>query len=71
MKISQKKTCRRCKALYNSGSGLYECKLGYIIETINNKDYGYINHINPSIPCPKPKNFKELNISINFFKKNK
>ncbi len=51
MKISQKRTCEGCRALYMIDS-FWECHLGYE------------NHYSKGVPlkpCPKPKTWKEYN----------
>ena len=54
MKITQKKTCFGCKALYN-GKNIKHCRLGY--ET--GKMVGCPNETLPVEPCPKPMTQKD------------
>ncbi|KJS85009.1 MAG: hypothetical protein JM58_09595 [Peptococcaceae bacterium BICA1-8] len=49
IKLSQKRTCERCKALYISQYDV-KCQLGYFLDI----------KINPTEPCPKPMTYIEL-----------
>lgn len=49
IKLSQKKTCENCKAIYQS-QYVDRCELGYSFD----------KHFKPTEPCPKPKTFMEL-----------
>ena len=61
MKLSQKKTCNKCKAFYvHTGHPNPECSLGYKIIT-----EGYI----PAEPCPKPITNREYIVAIDYYKK--
>lgn len=50
IKLSQKRTCEGCKALYMEQGGTHRCEL----------NYKYNEHFKPSEPCPKPKTIMEF-----------
>lgn len=58
MKISQKRTCEGCRALYQ-GQYIDKCELGYMF---NEK-------FKPLEQCPKPKTLNELLECIEWYKK--
>jgi hypothetical protein len=49
IKLSQKRTCENCKALYQS-QYINKCELGYKFD----------KYFKPIEPCPKPKTYIEL-----------
>ena len=62
MRLSQKRTCDKCRAFYvYTGDAHPECSLGYEIIT-----EGYI----PAEPCPKPITNKEYIEALDNYRKN-
>lgn len=64
MKISQKRTCNKCKAL--SGFPFVpNCALGYPVKYTT--DHGMWKNAKPKLPCPKPNTRQQLaNAARNF-----
>jgi len=58
MKISQKRTCNRCKVAtvgyYGSGTSVNICGLGYRTAVYDIYGNGWITEMKPMEPCPKP-----------------
>jgi hypothetical protein len=62
MKISQKRTCLKCRALYFGP----KCELRYPMETMGR--HGVPTIIKPLEPCPKPITVDDYIFAINNYK---